>query len=111
MPCLRRRVAAGRGLHRCGPHRAPARWGRLPGQPLVVVAGHSHMAAVEQRGDVLYLNPGSAGPRRFGRARTIARLEIWPAPAKETAGNTADEPPDAADAPRVTVQIITVEDD
>jgi putative phosphoesterase len=31
----------------------------------VVVSGHSHRPKVEQRGGVLYLNPGSAGPRRF----------------------------------------------
>lgn len=31
----------------------------------VVVSGHSHRPSVEQRGAVLYVNPGSAGPRRF----------------------------------------------
>jgi len=31
----------------------------------VVVAGHSHQPRVEERGGVLYVNPGSAGPRRF----------------------------------------------
>lgn len=31
----------------------------------VVVCGHSHVPAVEWRGDVLFVNPGSAGPRRF----------------------------------------------
>ena len=31
----------------------------------VVVAGHSHRPQVEQRGGVLHVNPGSAGPRRF----------------------------------------------
>lgn len=30
-----------------------------------VVAGHSHQPRVEQRGGVLFVNPGSAGPRRF----------------------------------------------
>ncbi len=43
---------------------------------VVVVCGHSHVAAVEHHDGVLYLNPGSAGPRRFGRPRTVARLEI-----------------------------------
>ena len=42
----------------------------------VVISGHSHLAAIEERGGVLYLNPGSAGPRRYGRSRTMARLEI-----------------------------------
>jgi putative phosphoesterase len=31
----------------------------------VVVSGHSHQPSVQQRGGVLYVNPGSAGPRRF----------------------------------------------
>jgi uncharacterized protein len=31
----------------------------------VVVSGHSHQPAVFERGAVLFLNPGSAGPRRF----------------------------------------------
>ena len=30
-----------------------------------VVYGHSHKPSVEERGGVLYVNPGSAGPRRF----------------------------------------------
>ena len=31
----------------------------------VVVSGHSHRPAIEQREGVLFVNPGSAGPRRF----------------------------------------------
>ena len=31
----------------------------------VVVSGHSHKPCVDERGGVLYVNPGSAGPRRF----------------------------------------------
>ena len=31
----------------------------------VVVSGHSHKPVVEERGEVLYVNPGSSGPRRF----------------------------------------------
>jgi putative phosphoesterase len=31
----------------------------------VVVSGHSHQPRIEQRGDVLFVNPGSSGPRRF----------------------------------------------
>lgn len=31
----------------------------------VVVSGHSHKPSVERRNGVTYLNPGSAGPRRF----------------------------------------------
>jgi putative phosphoesterase len=42
----------------------------------VVVFGHSHRPGIEPRGDVLYLNPGSAGPRRFGLPVTLSRLTI-----------------------------------
>jgi predicted phosphodiesterase len=41
----------------------------------VVISGHSHAPAAEQRGDVLYLNPGSAGPRRFKLPIALARIE------------------------------------
>jgi uncharacterized protein len=40
----------------------------------VVVSGHSHRAVAEERRGVLYLNPGSAGPRRFRLPVTVARL-------------------------------------
>lgn len=41
------------------PRHAPARSAR------VVVSGHSHKPLVQERGGVLFVNPGSAGPRRF----------------------------------------------
>jgi uncharacterized protein len=41
-----------------------------------VVFGHSHRAVTETRDGVLYLNPGSAGPRRFRLPVTLARLRI-----------------------------------
>jgi putative phosphoesterase len=31
----------------------------------VVVSGHSHQPRIEDRGGILYVNPGSCGPRRF----------------------------------------------
>ncbi len=40
----------------------------------LVVSGHSHSAKVEWRADTLFLNPGSAGHARFGKARTCARV-------------------------------------
>ncbi len=47
----------------------------------VVVTGHTHrMESLESNG-VLYLNPGSAGPERFGHARTMALLRITAAQA------------------------------
>src|SRR2546422_8401633 len=40
----------------------------------VVIAGHSHRPSVDQRGRLLFLNPGSAGPRRFSLPVAVARL-------------------------------------
>jgi putative phosphoesterase len=42
----------------------------------VVVSGHSHRPSVEQRGGVLYVNPGSAGPRRFRLPISAAELTL-----------------------------------
>ncbi len=42
----------------------------------VVVSGHSHRPQVEERGGVLYVNPGSAGPRRFRLPVAVALLDI-----------------------------------
>jgi hypothetical protein len=44
----------------------------------VVVAGHSHRPQQELRDGVLYVNPGSAGPRRFKLPIAVARLELSP---------------------------------
>ena len=41
-----------------------------------VIYGHSHQPAVETRYDVLFLNPGSAGPRRFSLPVTLARVRV-----------------------------------
>ena len=42
----------------------------------VVVSGHSHKASVEMKGGVLYLNPGSAGPRRFALPVTVGLVTV-----------------------------------
>jgi putative phosphoesterase len=42
----------------------------------VVVSGHSHRPGVEERRGVLYVNPGSAGPRRFTLAVAVGELKI-----------------------------------
>lgn len=42
----------------------------------VVVTGHSHKPSQELQGGVLYINPGSAGPRRFTLPIAVARLTI-----------------------------------
>ena len=55
----------------------------------VVVYGHSHQPSIERCGDVLFVNPGSAGPRRFHLP--IALGELW------------------VDGAEVTAQIFTIE--
>jgi putative phosphoesterase len=42
----------------------------------VVISGHSHQPKIEAVGGVLYLNPGSAGPRRFTLPIALATLEL-----------------------------------
>jgi putative phosphoesterase len=42
----------------------------------VIVAGHSHRPAVTRRDGVLFINPGSAGPRRFDLPVAVGFLEI-----------------------------------
>lgn len=42
----------------------------------VVITGHSHRPNVMRDGDTLYLNPGSAGPRRFQLPVSVALLRI-----------------------------------
>lgn len=41
-----------------------------------VISGHTHQPAITELNGVLYINPGSAGPRRFGNPITMARLVI-----------------------------------
>lgn len=45
-------------------------------RPQVVVTGHTHIPKIERAGEVLYVNPGSAGPRRFNLPVTVARVTI-----------------------------------
>jgi putative phosphoesterase len=42
----------------------------------VVVSGHSHKPSIERRAGVMYLNPGSAGPRRFKLPISAGELRI-----------------------------------
>ncbi|PAY06764.1 YfcE family phosphodiesterase [Bradyrhizobium sp. UFLA03-84] len=44
----------------------------------VVVSGHSHVPKIETRDNVLFVNPGSAGRRRFKLPITLATLEVTP---------------------------------
>ncbi|MBI5848090.1 MAG: metallophosphoesterase family protein [Nitrospirae bacterium] len=42
----------------------------------LIVSGHSHIPAISRRDGVLYVNPGSAGPRRFSLPVTLARITL-----------------------------------
>jgi putative phosphoesterase len=42
----------------------------------IVISGHSHKPARTEHGGVLFLNPGSAGPRRFDLPVTVAQLDM-----------------------------------
>jgi putative phosphoesterase len=42
----------------------------------VVISGHSHRPAIESRNGVVYVNPGSAGPRRFSLPVSVGELVI-----------------------------------
>ena len=46
----------------------------------VVVSGHSHKPGSLERGGVLFVNPGSAGRRRFKLPVTVARLDLGRVP-------------------------------
>ena len=42
----------------------------------VVISGHSHRANIERVGGTLYVDPGSAGPRRFSLPVSVARVTL-----------------------------------
>jgi hypothetical protein len=46
----------------------------------IVISGHSHKPGRIERSGVLYVNPGSAGPRRFQLPITVARLNLVQTP-------------------------------
>jgi putative phosphoesterase len=46
----------------------------------IVVSGHSHKPGKMEREGVLFVNPGSAGPRRFQLPVTVARLDVGTRP-------------------------------
>ena len=58
----------------------------------VVISGHSHKPGQFEKDDVLYINPGSAGPRRFRLMITVARLDLrsrpWRADFVDVSGET-----------------------
>ena len=46
----------------------------------IVVSGHSHKPGRSERDGIVYINPGSAGPRRFHLPITVARLDLGVTP-------------------------------
>ena len=46
----------------------------------IVVSGHTHKPDVHWRDGILYINPGSAGPRRFSLPICLARLDLLKTP-------------------------------
>ena len=65
-----------------------------------VIAGHSHRPLIEERRGVLFINPGSAGPRRFSLPVALARLRVGGGRVRaETvllrSGSTTDRPDSA----------------
>jgi len=46
----------------------------------IVISGHSHKPSRTERAGVLYVNPGSAGPKRFSLPITVARIDLTQSP-------------------------------
>jgi predicted phosphodiesterase len=46
----------------------------------IVISGHSHKPGRTEHSGVIYVNPGSAGPRRFQLPITVARLNLVQSP-------------------------------
>lgn len=65
---------AGRSIHMI--HNVKAMTTGAPAAVDMVVFGHSHVPTAETLDGVLYLNPGSAGPKRFSLPITLAFLDL-----------------------------------
>lgn len=66
-------------VHDLGPRErpaAPARAILARARPQIVVHGHSHRPGAEVLDGTLFVNPGSAGPRRFSLPRAAAILTV-----------------------------------
>ena len=48
----------------------------IPAGFRVVVSGHSHHPRIDERDGVLYVNPGSSGPRRFKLPIAVGELQV-----------------------------------
>ena len=49
---------------------------KVPAGISAVIFGHTHQPLIENQGEVLYFNPGSAGPRRFSLPISLGRIRI-----------------------------------
>ena len=67
--------------------------------PELVVHGHSHRPGAELLDGRLYVNPGSAGPRRFSLPRTVALLTVRGRRAEVTFLDLDGDPPRTHGAP------------
>jgi putative phosphoesterase len=61
-------------------------------RPDIVVFGHTHRPFCEQIGPTLFLNPGSAGKRRFHTPRSVAVLRLGPSDAEVDFHDLHDTP-------------------
>lgn len=62
-------------------------------RPMVVVYGHSHAPYAGLHEGILYVNPGSAGPRRFSLPRSAGLLHLRPGHARVELYDLARSPP------------------
>jgi putative phosphoesterase len=74
--------------------------GEIPPGVEIVVSGHSHRPRIAQDGGVLYLNPGSAGPRRFRLPVSVARLTLARGKARAEIVELDVPPPKRGSKPR-----------
>ncbi len=89
-------------LHDLGPRRRPVPRARAllaRHRPDVIVHGHSHRPGAELLDGRLYVNPGSAGPRRFSLPRTVALLTVVGRRASVTFLDLEAHPPRPLGAP------------
>lgn len=59
----------------------------------IVVSGHSHRPGRTEKAGVVYINPGSVGPRRFRLPVTVARLNVEATPWEVTFQDLVDPRP------------------
>jgi hypothetical protein len=89
-------------VHDLGPPAAPhPAWRRLLARhrPQLVIHGHSHRPGAVLLDGLLYVNPGSAGPRRFSLPRSAGRLTVRGRAVRVELFDLASRPPELLVAP------------